>query len=75
MNNPNQTIEAAIKAQEARRNNGNWVPACGGTETEVVMNGTRLLYCWQPASGKHAYLNLDSDMIMSDEDVDALRAR
>lgn len=69
------TIEQAIKDQEARKANGNWIPACGGTETEFTMNGTRLLYCWQPTSGKHAYLNLDTDMIMSDEDVDMLRSR
>tara|TARA_R110000803_G_scaffold28011_10_gene65131 strand:- start:3625 stop:3849 length:225 start_codon:yes stop_codon:yes gene_type:complete len=73
--NTNQTIEQAIAAQEARRNNGNWVAACGGTETPFTINRVRVLYCYQPASGKHAYMNLDTDMVMTDEEFDMLRGR
>lgn len=68
------TLEEAIKDQEARKAQGNWVPACGGTEKEFTMNHVRLLYCWQPSSGAHAYINLDTDMVMTDEEVNALRA-
>jgi len=43
-----------------------WVPACGGTETPFrTRTGRRLLYCWNPAIGDHAYLDVDTDLILS----------
>lgn len=49
---------------------GNWYPASGGTETPfVTRTGKRLLYVWQPSTGQHAYLDLDTDLILSDEDA------
>lgn len=64
------TIEQKIKAEDFRRSQGNWYPACGGTETEFrTKTGRRLLYCWQPSTGRHAYLDLDSDIILSDEEA------
>ena len=54
----------------AQREQGNWYPACGGTEKEFTSRGGhRLLYCWQPATGRHAYLNLDTDIVLSDEEA------
>jgi hypothetical protein len=47
---------------------GYWIPACNGTETPIKVKGFRLLYCWNPVTGKHAYLNLDTDIILSDEE-------
>ncbi len=38
------------------------LPACGGTEQPFTVNGKRWLYCWCPELGKHAYLNLDTDV-------------
>jgi len=50
--------------------NDNWVPACGGTEQPFTSRtGRRLLYCWQPSTGRHAYLDLGSDLILSDEEA------
>lgn len=50
--------------------NDNWMPACGGTETPfTARSGRRLLYCWQPSTGRHAYLDLGSDLILSDEEA------
>jgi hypothetical protein len=52
--------------------NGAWVPACGGTEIPFTSrSGVRLLYCWQPSTGKHAYINCDTDIVMSDDEVRA----
>ena len=49
-----------------------WVPACGGTETPFKSRtGKRLQYVWQPSTGQHAYLDLDSDIILSDEEAEA----
>ena len=46
-----------------------WVPACGGTEKEFTCKGFRLLYVYNPRWQKHAYLNLDTDMVLSDEEA------
>ncbi len=40
-----------------------WVPASGGAETPFTKNGRRYLYCFNPATGKHGYLNLDTDRV------------
>ena len=50
----------------------NWHPACGGTETPFMSRGgLRLLYVWQPSSGDHAYLNCDTDILLTDEEARA----
>lgn len=49
---------------------GQWFPASNGTETPfVARSGARLLYCYQPRSGKHAYLDLGTDLILSDAEA------
>mgnify|MGYP001559543554 CR=1 FL=1 len=58
-----------ISATE-NENGGPWFPASNGTETQfVTRNRFRLLYCYQPTTGKHAYLNCDTDIILSDEEA------
>lgn len=43
----------------------NWVPACGGTEVPMTSRaGRRILYCWQPSTGDHRYIDLGSDMAL-----------
>ena len=55
---------------------GNWFPACGGTETPFnTRTGRRLLYVWQPTTGQHAYLDLATDLILSNEEADAALAK
>lgn len=52
--------------------NGNWIPACGGTETPFTSrSGKRLLYVYQPSTGNHAYLDLGTDIILTDEEARA----
>lgn len=64
------TLAERIEAVQAEREQGNWVPACGGTETPFTSrSGHRLLYCYQPASGRHGYLNLGTDIILTDEEA------
>ncbi len=51
-------------------NDGNWEPACGGNELPfVTRTRRRLLYCWNPVSGEHRYLDCDRDMILTDEEA------
>jgi hypothetical protein len=52
------------------KSQGNWFPANRGTETVfVTRTGKRLLYVWQPSTGNHAYLDCDTDLILSDEEA------
>ena len=64
------TIIEAIEAAEARKLQGNWYPASNGTETPFnTRTGRRLLYCWQPSTGDHAYLDCGTDLILSDAEA------
>ncbi len=47
-----------------------WVPACGGMEVPFASRGGyRLLYVWNPKTGAHAYLDVDADRVLTDEEV------
>lgn len=50
--------------------NDQWIPACNGTEVPFTSrSGKRLLYCWNPSTGEHRYLDCDNDIILSDEEA------
>jgi hypothetical protein len=63
---------ADVLAESQRRaEQGDWVPACGGTETPfTARNGRRLLYCWQPSTGRHAYLDVTTDLMLTQEEAE-----
>ena len=64
------TLTDLIAASDARKANGAWTPASGGTETPFTSrNGKRLLYCYQATTGNHAYLDLGTDIILTDEEA------
>lgn len=47
-----------------------WVPANSGNETPfTARSGRRLLYCWNPATSQHAYLDCDNDIILTDAEA------
>jgi hypothetical protein len=49
-----------------------WVPAGGGKERMFpARSGARLLYCYNFHLGRHAYLNCDTDTILTDEEAAA----
>ena len=63
-------IVEQLEANDRKKEQGNWVPACGGTEVPfMTRSGVRLLYCWQQSTGRHAYLNCETDLIISDEEA------
>jgi hypothetical protein len=65
-----KSVADLIEEDRLKKEQGNWFPASGGTETPfVTRTGKRLLYCWQPSTGRHAYLDLDNDLFLSDEEV------
>lgn len=47
-----------------------WVPACGGKERpQVYRTGRTLLYCWNPGTGQHRYLDTTTDIILSNDEA------
>jgi hypothetical protein len=66
----NKTLAQLLDEKQARDENGMWVPANGGTEVPfTTRSGRRLQYCWQPSTGKHAYLDMGTDFILTDEEA------
>lgn len=64
------SIADQLDATQAKKEQGAWVSACGGTEVPFTSrSGHRLLYCWQATTGRHAYLDCGTDMIISDEEA------
>lgn len=63
-------IQEHLAAIDRSRAQGKWEVACGGTEQPfTTRTGRRLLYVWQPSTGRHAYLDLSTDIILSDEEA------
>jgi hypothetical protein len=69
------TLSDILRQRQEKAEQGPWVPACGGTEVPFpTRTGKRLLYCWQPSTGRHAYLDVGTDIILSDEEAAAALA-
>jgi hypothetical protein len=68
--NTNKSIPELLREAQERREQGPWVPACGGTEVPFfTRTGHRLLYCYQASTGRHAYLDMGTDLILTDEEA------
>ena len=68
-----KTLVDLIREKAAWEQQGRWVPANGGTEVPFLSrSGVRLLYCYQPRSGKHAYLNVDTDIVLTSEEANLI---
>ncbi len=64
------TFAEQLEAAQRRLDASPWFPANAGTETPfMTRTGKRLLYCWQPATGRHAYLDTGTDIFLSDEEA------
>ncbi len=62
-----QEYRMAVAAKADR-----WVPANGGTEFPFrTRSGKRLLYCYNPHEQRHAYMDVDTDMLVTDEEARA----
>ena len=65
-----KSLSEILDARQRRAEQGPWLPACDGTEVPfVTRTGYRLLYCYQPSTGKHAYINLDTDIVIENGDL------
>jgi len=74
MNNANQTIEDAINAKQARDEQGAWIPAGGGSEKSFRHGDYTYQYMYQPSTHRHAYLCLDTDLFLSNDQADKVFA-
>ena len=64
------TLVEILDARQRKAEQGAWVPACGGTEVPFTSrSGRRLLYCYQATTGRHAYLDCGTDLILSDDEA------
>lgn len=69
------TLVELLDASDARKAQGPWVPASNGTEVPFkTRTGVTLLYCWQPSTGRHAYLDCGTDIILTDDEASACLA-
>lgn len=65
-----ESLANYIARLDAWKAQGDWFPASNGTEVPfTTRSGARLLYCYQPRSGRHAYLDMGTDMILTDAEV------
>ncbi len=64
------TVAEMLEKRAKEKEQGDWYPASSGAETPfITRTGRRLLYVWQPSTGKHAYLDCNTDLILSDEEA------
>jgi hypothetical protein len=64
------TLKEMLDLRDYQKSQGPWVPASGGKEEPfVTRSGYHLQYVYQPSTGKHAYLNLQTDLILDDEEA------
>lgn len=67
-----KSLAEMLEEKSAKAANGAWTPACGGTEVPfVTRSGRKLLYVFQASTGKHAYLDCGTDLVLSDEESSA----
>lgn len=65
-----KSIAELLEERKIKAENGPWYPANGGTEPVfTARSGRRLQYCYQPTTGRHAYYDVDNDIILSDDDA------
>ena len=70
-----KTVAEQMAQRDLEAAQGNWLPASGGTEEPfLTRTGRRLLYCYQPSTGRHAYLDCATDLILDDAEADAVLA-
>lgn len=64
-------MNGTLEYNMARAGNADrWVPANGGSETPVrYRSGKTLLYVFNFATGKHAFLDCGNDTILTDEEA------
>ncbi len=63
-----KTVAELLDERQRKAEQGNWISGTGETPFNS-RGGVRLLYCWQPSTGNKAYLDMGSDLFLSDEEA------
>jgi len=65
-----KSLSEILDERRAKAEQGDWIPASGGTEKPFhTRSGKRLQYLYQPSTGRHAYYDVESDIILSDDEA------
>jgi hypothetical protein len=71
----NPSLAEELEERDRQRRQGDWYPASAGAEEPfTTRTGRRLQYVYQPSTGRHAYYDLGSDLILDDEEARAALA-
>jgi hypothetical protein len=64
-------IRIIMDSTEHKINRDQWVAACGGSEKPFkAPNGLLVWYMWNRKTGEHAYLNVKTDIFLTQEEVE-----
>lgn len=70
LNHTGKTVAEILDERQRRAEDGAWTPASGGTEVPfATRSGRVLLYVYQATTGRHAYLDTGTDIILSDAEA------
>lgn len=65
-----KTLAELLTEKKNKAEQGDWYPASNGKEVPfITRSGRKLLYCWQPSTGNHAYLDCDTDTILTSDEA------
>jgi|HubBroStandDraft_6_1064221.scaffolds.fasta_scaffold122747_5 hypothetical protein len=65
-----KTLVELLAERDAKAEQGPWIPAHNRTETPfLTRSGKTLLYCYQASTGRHAYCDVNADVILTDEEA------
>ena len=65
-----ESIKDILDDKENKKQDGYWMIANNGQERPFISrSGKKLLYMWQPSTGKHAYYDMNADVFLSDNEA------
>jgi hypothetical protein len=65
-----KSVSEMLDGRQAKAEQGDWRPASNGTEKPFkTRSGRTLQYMWQPATGKHAYIDCETDILLTHEEA------
>jgi hypothetical protein len=68
-----KTIHSQDDETAAEIVSGYWEPAANGTEVPTkYRSGHTLLYCYNALLGKHAFINCETDHMVTDAELDLI---
>jgi hypothetical protein len=63
-----KTVAEILDERQRKADQGPWIPGTGETPF-TSRGGVLLLWCWQPSTGNKAYLDVRSDLFLTDEEA------